>query len=142
MSVSLSRLRYLLSRLSMPSRRRRLLVERLGEPLHLNAISLFVALFGGTRAKIDFDLVVRQQFAFPMLYAADLARLACAAGSGASGSRCTRCSVTSPQTRPLLRGALHTPGLGEGQGHAAAAVRGTERDRPSGGLFAAWIAAR
>jgi len=75
MSVSSSRLRYLLSRLSMPSRRRRLLVERLGEPLHLNAISLFVALFGGARAKIDFDLVVRQQFAFPILYAADLARL-------------------------------------------------------------------
>jgi len=75
MSASSSRLRYLLSRLSMPSRRRRLLVERLGEPLHLNVISLFVALFGGTRAKIDFDLIVRQQFAFPMLYAADLARL-------------------------------------------------------------------
>jgi len=75
MSASPSRLRYLFSRLSMPSRRRRLLVERLGEPLHLNLISLFVALFGSTRAKIDFDLLVRQQFAFPLLYAADLARL-------------------------------------------------------------------
>jgi hypothetical protein len=69
-----SRIRYLLSRLHLPSRRRRLLLERLGEPIHLNVISLFVALLGGTRAKIDFDLVVRQQFAFSVLYAADLAK--------------------------------------------------------------------
>lgn len=72
--MSTSRTRYLLSRLTLPSRRRRLLVERLGEPVHLNLISLFVALFGSTRTKIDFDLVVRQQFAFSILYAADLAK--------------------------------------------------------------------
>jgi hypothetical protein len=69
-----SKSRYLLSRLSMPSRRRRVLVERLGEPIHLNVISLFAALFGGTRLKIEFDLIIRQQFAFPILYAADLAK--------------------------------------------------------------------
>ena len=73
--MMLPRLRYLLSRVSMPSRRRRLLVERFGEPIHLNLISLAVALFGGVRSKIDHDLIIRQQFAFPLLYAADLAKL-------------------------------------------------------------------
>ncbi|MGA8173020.1 MAG: hypothetical protein WB816_19625 [Methylocystis sp.] len=37
-------------------------------------MSAFVAVFGGTRAKIDFDLVVRQQYAYPILRAADFAR--------------------------------------------------------------------
>ena len=59
----------------MPSRRRRLLVERFGEPIHLNLMSLAVALLGSVRSKIDHDLVIRQQFAFPLLYAADLAKL-------------------------------------------------------------------
>ncbi len=55
-------------------KRRKIFVERLTEPLHINIMSLFVALFGGTRAKIDFDLVVRQQYAYPILRAADFAR--------------------------------------------------------------------
>lgn len=65
---------YLLKRLSRPSRRNRLLTERLTEPLHLNLASLLVALFGSFRAKVDHDLIVRQQFAFPILHAADKAR--------------------------------------------------------------------
>ena len=65
---------YLLSRLSRQSRRSRLVTERLTEPLHLNLVSLFVALFGSFRAKVDHDLIVRQQFAFPILHAADKAR--------------------------------------------------------------------
>jgi hypothetical protein len=66
--------RYLLSRLTRQSRRNRLVTERLTEPLHLNLASLFVALFGSFRAKVDHDLIVRQQFAFPILHAADKAR--------------------------------------------------------------------
>ena len=66
--------RYLLSRLSRQSRRSRLITERLTEPLHLNIASLFVAFFGSFRAKVDHDLIVRQQFAFPLLHAADKAR--------------------------------------------------------------------
>ena len=65
---------YLLSRLTRQSRRNRLVTERLTEPLHLNLASLFVALFGSFRAKVDHDLIVRQQFAFPILHAADKAR--------------------------------------------------------------------
>lgn len=52
----------------------RVLVERMTEPLHVNIASAFVALFGGFRRKVDFDLVVRPQYAFPILRAADLAQ--------------------------------------------------------------------
>src|SRR5436190_7273981 len=51
----------------------RIAVERLTEPLHLNVIAGLVAIFGGTRAKISFDLLVRQQHAFGLLHAADTA---------------------------------------------------------------------
>jgi hypothetical protein len=56
------------------NKRRKILVERGTEPLHVNILSAFVALFGGTRAKIDFDLIVRQQYAYPILRAADFAQ--------------------------------------------------------------------
>jgi len=48
--------------------------ERLSEPLHLNAISLFVATLGPYRAKVYFDLAFRQYTAFCLLNAADRAR--------------------------------------------------------------------
>jgi hypothetical protein len=66
-------LRYLLKRISHRGKIQKIFVERLTEPLHLNFISIFVAIFGGFRAKVAFDLVVRQQYAFPILFAADLA---------------------------------------------------------------------
>jgi hypothetical protein len=51
----------------------RIFRERLTEPLHMNILSLFVALFGGVRKKIAFDLLVRQHNAFALLNAADRA---------------------------------------------------------------------
>jgi hypothetical protein len=65
---------YVLSRLLTGSRFRKLTVERLTEPLHLNLASLFVALFGSYRARVAFDLIIRPQYAFPILRAADQAR--------------------------------------------------------------------
>jgi len=65
---------YLLKRLVAQGRFRKVLVERLSEPLHLNLASAFVAAFGSFRRKVDFDLIVRPQFAFPILYAADRAK--------------------------------------------------------------------
>ncbi len=65
---------YALRRLSRPGQLRKVLVERGTEPLHLNLLSALVAMFGSYRAKVDFDLVVRQQYAFPILYAADAAK--------------------------------------------------------------------
>lgn len=52
----------------------RIAVERLTEPLHLNLLSLFVALLGSTRLKISFDLLLRQQHAYGLLFAADEAK--------------------------------------------------------------------
>jgi hypothetical protein len=66
-------LRYLLKRILHPGKIQKVFIERLTEPLHLNFISIFVAVLGGFRAKVAFDLVVRQQYAFPILFAADLA---------------------------------------------------------------------
>lgn len=50
---------------------KRIFVERLSEPMHLNILSLFVYIFGSFRQKIDFDLVLRSQHAFALLKAAD-----------------------------------------------------------------------
>jgi hypothetical protein len=58
----------------VPRRFGRFLYERFPEPLHLNVLSAFVALFGSYKMKIDFDLVVRQQYAFSLLKTAELAR--------------------------------------------------------------------
>lgn len=65
--------RYLLRRILHPGKLHKIFVERLTEPLHLNLMSLFIAIFGSFRTKVAFDLIVRQQYAFPILFAADLA---------------------------------------------------------------------
>lgn len=58
----------------VPRRLGRVLYERLPEPLHLNILSVLVALFGSYKMRIAFDLVVRQQYAFSMLKTAELAK--------------------------------------------------------------------
>jgi hypothetical protein len=65
---------YSFRRLLRPGQLRKVLVERATEPIHLNLLSAIVAVCGTYRAKVDFDLVVRQQYAFPILYAADAAK--------------------------------------------------------------------
>jgi hypothetical protein len=67
-------MRFLLRKLTRRHIWRRLLVERLTEPLHLNLASLFVAGFGSLRARVAFDLVIRHHHAFGLLKAADIAR--------------------------------------------------------------------
>lgn len=57
-----------------PDKLRKILVERLTEPLHVNIASLFVAVLGGTRTKINFDLMIRHQYAYSILRAADFAK--------------------------------------------------------------------
>ena len=52
----------------------RKLADRLGEPIHLNLLSLLVIAFGGFRAKVEFDLVSRRPYAFGVLKAADTFR--------------------------------------------------------------------
>jgi len=53
---------------------KRILHERITEPIHLNLTSVLVALLGSYRAKIDFDLVLRQHNAYGILRAADEAK--------------------------------------------------------------------
>jgi hypothetical protein len=53
---------------------RRLFLERLTEPLHLNLMSCLVLAFGSYRDRVDWDLVVRPHHAFGVLKAADTAR--------------------------------------------------------------------
>lgn len=66
-------IKYIAHRLVTRSRVRRKVLQRLAEPMHLNVMSLLVAILGSYRAKVAFDLQVRQQFAFPILHAADVA---------------------------------------------------------------------
>jgi hypothetical protein len=66
------RIRGSLQRIFPPGRLQRLLL-RGAEPLHLNLMSIAVALCGSYRAKVYFDLVRRQYHAFSILFAADLA---------------------------------------------------------------------
>ena len=65
--------KFLLRRLREPGTLRRIFLERLTEPIHLNLLSAF-ALFGSLRTKVDFDLIVRQHTAYGLLKAADNAK--------------------------------------------------------------------
>ena len=55
---------FLLRRLAHRKIWSRIFNERLTEPLHMNFLSLFVWVFGSYRAKVDYDLVVRQNNAY------------------------------------------------------------------------------
>ncbi len=50
-----------------------ILSDRACEPLHLNLLASFFALFGGYRLRVSFDLVRRRHYAYCTLRAADLA---------------------------------------------------------------------
>jgi hypothetical protein len=65
---------YFLRRLFTRKQLWKVFVERGTEPIHLNLLALLIALFGSYRAKVEFDLIIRQQYAFPILFAADFAK--------------------------------------------------------------------
>lgn len=65
---------FLLRRLTRRDAWARIAKERLTEPLHLNALSTLVWLFGSFRSKVAHDLVVRQHNAYSILKCADDAR--------------------------------------------------------------------
>ena len=54
------------TKLLQPRIWKRLYIERLGEPLIYNLVSIFVLLFGSFRQKIRYDLVPRQPYAFSL----------------------------------------------------------------------------
>lgn len=63
-----------LRKLTQPGIMERVLRERFAEPLHLNILSVFVAIFGNFQGKVYFDLIIRQHNAFCMLRAAKRAK--------------------------------------------------------------------
>jgi len=63
-----------LRRIKEPHIWRRIVYERLTEPLHLNALSIPVALLGSFRMRVRFDLVLRHHNAYAILKAADQAK--------------------------------------------------------------------
>ena len=65
---------FLLQKLRKKHVWKRIFLERLCEPVHLNLLSIPVALFGSFRAKVEYDLIARQQHAFGLLTAADTAK--------------------------------------------------------------------
>jgi hypothetical protein len=67
-------MRLLARKLRRPHIWRRIFLERLTEPIHLNIGAALVAAFGSFRARVAFDLVLRPQHAFGLLKAADTAR--------------------------------------------------------------------
>jgi len=67
-------MRFAIGKLTKPHIWRRIFLERLTEPLHLNLISPFVGLFGNFRSKVAWDLVTRHHTAYGLLKAADYAR--------------------------------------------------------------------
>lgn len=67
-------MKYLFKKLGQKQTWKKIFLDRLTEPLHLNFLSLFVLLFGNYRQKVFFDLVVRPQYAFGILAGAQAAK--------------------------------------------------------------------
>lgn len=63
-----------LKKLFRPHIIRRIFIERFTEPIHVNILTLCVAIFGNYRQKILFDLVLRQNHAFCLNEAFKLAK--------------------------------------------------------------------
>jgi len=64
---------FLTNRLTKGHIWRRIGIERISEPVHLNLASVLVAIFGSFRSKVSFDLILRHPLAFGLLQAADWA---------------------------------------------------------------------
>ena len=64
----------LILKLLQPRIWRRIYLERLGEPFVYNLVSIFVYFFRDFKTKIDYDLVVRQPYAFGIKEAFDIAK--------------------------------------------------------------------
>lgn len=67
-------MKYLLKKLTYRRKWKKIFYERLTEPLHLNIISIFIALLGSFKSKVEFDLIIRQQNAFCLYRAAEFAK--------------------------------------------------------------------
>jgi hypothetical protein len=65
---------FALRKLCQPRVLKRVFLERLTEPIHLNCIAVMVFLFGSLRSKVLYDLVIRPYHAYCILKCADEAK--------------------------------------------------------------------
>lgn len=126
---------------------RRILLERLSEPIHLNLLSGLVAICGTLRAKIAHDLIVRPFNAFAILQAADwaqrygLSRVSLIEFGVASGAGLLNMAYIAERVTSVTGVRFNVYGFDTGRGMPPA---GDYRDHPdiySGGDFPMDLAA-
>ncbi len=104
---------------------RRIFYERLTEPIHLNVLSAFVALFGSYRMKVQYDLILRQYNAYGIFQAAELARVlglqsVCALEFGvAAGAGLTNMCLIAQRVSALTGVNIRVFGFDTGKGMPA-----------------------
>lgn len=67
-------MKFLIKKLQKKEIWNRVFLERLTEPIHLNLLSLFYAVFGSYKKKIDYDLILRPHHAYSLLKVAEYAK--------------------------------------------------------------------
>jgi len=67
-------LKFLYRKIFIEGRSKKIFLERVTEPIHLNLLSLFWLLFGNYKKKIKYDLIIRSQYAFSLLTAVERAK--------------------------------------------------------------------
>ena len=72
--MNLQSYQLLKNKLIKPASLKSIAYERLTEPVHLNLASLFVAVFGSFKMKVEFDLIFKQPYAWGILRAATQAK--------------------------------------------------------------------
>src|SRR5437763_16241305 len=112
-----------------------MLRERLTEPLHLNGLSLLVWAVGSYRAKIAFDLVVRQWNAYGILNAADqakalgISRVSLVEFGVAAGAGLMNMAEIARRVKRVTGGPARVRGFGTGAGLPPRHGYGDQPDR-------------
>lgn len=114
--------RFLLGKLKHAYIWRRIAMERLTEPVHLNIASVLVALFGSWRQKVAFDLILRQHNAYGLLKAADdcrqhgITRMAACEFGGGKGSGLINMAIIAEKVSRLTGVEIRVFGFDSGVG--------------------------
>jgi hypothetical protein len=112
---------YLLRKLRERQKLRKIILERLTEPLHLNFAAM-VALMSSYKMRVAFDLVVRPQYAYGILRAAELAgelniqKIACLEFGVASGAGLMNMAHLARRTERATGVSIHVHGFDTGKG--------------------------
>jgi hypothetical protein len=114
-------MRYLFRKLREHGKLRKIVLERLTEPVHLNA-AWAIALFCSYKTRVAFDLVLRPQYAYGILRAAEFAiefgipKIACIEFGVAAGAGLMNMAYLARATERATGVAIHVHGFDSGQG--------------------------